>query len=198
MEKMPSLLTRQHEEEEGMVEVLQSKQRQLADTRYDNHELQGKIVNLIKQLHANERRLSESAREIQKIGHRKSKLQTEVANLKQQLKASYTTIQKFETKEKQLLNQLQTTESILAATLSQHREIVDRDSRSELAQTRSHIDQLMIRNEELLAEIDSLSNELAASQQPIEELQTPQNGTKSKDQQLRNSQSGTSNGNRNS
>src|SRR5439155_24666664 len=86
-------------------EQLQTGQRQLAGTGCDNPELQGKIVNLLKQLHANKRRHIESAREIQRIGHQNSKLQMEVTNLKQQLKAS-------QAKQQELLNQLQSTKSI--------------------------------------------------------------------------------------
>ena len=145
LEKIPSLLSRQHEEGQRMVEELQTGQRQLAGTGCDNHELQGKIVNLLKQLHANERRLSESAREIQRIGHQNSKLQMEVTNLKQQLKAS-------QAKQQELLNQLQATKSI--------------------------------RNEELLAKIDSISPKLAGSQKTVDELQTPQNGRNSDTQQF--------------
>ena len=52
LEKIPSLLSRQHEEGQRMVEELQTGQRQLAGTGCDNHELQEKIVNLLKQLHA--------------------------------------------------------------------------------------------------------------------------------------------------
>ena len=106
LEKAPSLLSRQHEAGQGMVGELQTGPRQLAGTRYDNHELQGKIVNLIRQLHANERRLSESTREIQRIGQRNLNLQAEVTSLKQQLKAS-------QAREEQLLDQLQTTKSII-------------------------------------------------------------------------------------
>jgi Bacterial SH3 domain len=145
VEKIPSLLSRQHEEGQRMVEELQTEQPQLAGTRCDNHEVQEKIVNLLKQLHANERRLSDSAREIQRIGHQNSKLQTEVTNLKQQLKAS-------QAKQQQLLNQLQATKSI--------------------------------RNEELLAKIDSISPKLAGSQTTVDELQTPQNGRNSDNQQF--------------
>src|SRR5439155_431267 len=138
LEKIPSLLSRQHEEGQRMVEELQTGQRQLAGTGCDNHELQGKIVNLLKQLHANERRLSESATEIQRIGHQNSKLQTEVTNLKQQLKAS-------QAKQQQLLNQLQATNSTT---------------------------------------IDSISPRLAGSQKTVDELQTPQNGRNSDNQQF--------------
>ncbi len=138
LEKIPSLLSRQHEEGQRMVEELQTGQRQLAGTGCDNHELQEKIVNLLKQLHANERRLSESAREIQKIGHQNSKLQTEVTNLKQQLKAS-------QAKQQELLNQLQATKS---------------------------------------TQIDSISPKLAGSQKTVDELQTPQNGRNSDNQQF--------------
>jgi hypothetical protein len=145
LEKTPSLLSRQHETGQRMVEELQTGQRQLAGPRYENHELEEKIVNLIRQLHANERRLSESTREIQRIGQRNLNLQTEVTNLKQQLKAS-------QARQEQLLNQLQTTKSII--------------------------------NEELLAKIDAISNKLAGSPKNVDELQTPQKGTKSGEPQF--------------
>jgi hypothetical protein len=103
-EKVPSRLSRQGEEGQSMVEKLQADQPRIAAARCDNDELQGKIANLIKQLHASERRLSESTREVQRVGQRNLKLEAEVAHLKQQLKAS-------QTRQQQLLNQLQTTRS---------------------------------------------------------------------------------------
>jgi hypothetical protein len=86
------------------VEKPQTGQPRTAVARCDNDELQGKIANLIKQLHANERRLGESTREVQKVSQRNLKLEAEVAHLKQQLKAS-------QARHQELLKQLQTTRS---------------------------------------------------------------------------------------
>lgn len=174
------------EERERMIEELQSEQRQLVSARYDNQELQGKIANLTKQLHSNEWRLSESAREIQQLVQRNTHLQNEVSDLKQQLQASQTRIQELEVEHQRLRDQLQTTEALLAVTAGEHREVVERDSQSqaELAQMRPQFDRLMIRNKELLAVIDSLSNTLAANERTIEELQTIRHDLQSENQTL--------------
>jgi chromosome segregation ATPase len=130
-EKIPSSSSELYEEEDAMmiedtvIEELPSEQHQPAGDRDDNHEHEGKIANLLKQLHANERRLSESGRQIQRMGDRNSRLQTEVANLKHQLKASRITIQKFDAERQRLLRQLETTESMLAT--SQRTGGIDRD-----------------------------------------------------------------------
>jgi hypothetical protein len=131
VEKIPSFSTPLHEEQDTIVtedttiEELQSGQHQSASDRDGNHEDQGKIANLIKQLHAKERRLSEAGRAIQRMGDRNSRLQTEVANLKHQLKASRITIQKYDAERQRLLRQLETTESMLAG--SQRKGPIDRD-----------------------------------------------------------------------
>lgn len=186
VEKISSLSSRL-EERERRVEELRSEQRQLASVRYDNHELQGKIGNLTKQLHTHEWRLSESAREIQQIGQRNSHLQNEVADLKQQLQANQTASREFEAEGQRLLDQLQTTEANLAATAGQYRKVMDHASQlhSELAATKPQIDQLMIRNKELLGEIDSLSSKFAASERAVEKLRTIRHGVQSENQELR-------------
>lgn len=186
VEKISSLSSRL-EERERRVEELRSEQRQLASVRYDNHELQGKIGNLTKQLHTHEWRLSESAREIQQIGQRNSHLQNEVTDLKQQLQASQTASREFEAEGQRLLDQLQTTEANLAATASQYKKVMDHASQlhSELAATKPQIDQLRIRNKELLGEIDSLSSKFAASERAVEELRTIRHGVQSENQELR-------------
>jgi chromosome segregation ATPase len=131
LEKIPSSFSGLHEEEDAVmiedtiIEELQSEQPQPVGDRDDNHDHQAKIANLLKQLHTNERRLSESGRQIQRMGDRNSRLQTEVANLKHQLKASRITIQKFDAERQRLLRQLETTESMLAA--SQRTVVIDRD-----------------------------------------------------------------------
>src|SRR5439155_22650777 len=62
LEKIPSPLSRQHEEGQTMLEELQTGQRHLAGTACDKHELQAKILNRLTQLHADEIRRSDSAR----------------------------------------------------------------------------------------------------------------------------------------
>jgi hypothetical protein len=166
----------------SMDQEIQSPERQLEEARCANHELQEKIVNLKKHLHANERRLSESSREIQRIEHLNSKLQTEVANLKRQLQASQSNLQRFEIEHQQLLERLQKSESLRAAGDNQHKEVTDRETPSELTQTGSQIDQLVITNDWLLAEVDSLTKKLAASQKRVEELQAQQNSAKTGNQ----------------
>ena len=160
LEKIPSLLSRQHEEGQRMVEELQTGQRQLAGTGCDNHELQGKIVNLLKQLHANERRLSESAREIQRIGHQNSKLQTEVTNLKQQLKAS-------QAKQQELLNQLQATKSTkidsISPKLAGSQKTVDELQTPQNGRN-SDTQQFQADNQELQAEITTVKDQSQTSE----------------------------------
>src|SRR5439155_1886325 len=160
LEKIPSLLSRQHEEGQRMVEELQTGQRQLAGTGCDNHELQGKIVNLLKQLHANERRLSESAREIQRIGQQNSKLQTEVTNLKQQLKAS-------QAKQQELLNQLQATKSTkidsISPKLAGSQKTVDELQTPQNGRN-SDTQQFQADNQELQAEITTVKDQSQTSE----------------------------------
>jgi len=143
-----------------MVEELQTGQRQLAGTGCDNHELQGKIVNLLKQLHANERRLSESAREIQRIGHQNSKLQTEVTNLKQQLKAS-------QAKQQELLNQLQATKSTkidsISPKLAGSQKTVDELQTPQNGRN-SDTQQFQADNQELQAEITTVKDQSQTSE----------------------------------
>jgi hypothetical protein len=81
VEKTPSFAARL-EAWQRTIEENQSEQRQLASARYENRELQSKIGNLTKQLHANEWRLSESARQIQQLGQHNTHLQNEVGELK--------------------------------------------------------------------------------------------------------------------
>ncbi len=166
LEKIPSLLSRQHEEGQRMVEELQTGQRQLAGTGCDNHELQGKIVNLLKQLHANERRLSESAREIQRIGHQNSKLQTEVTNLKQQLKAS-------QAKQQELLNQLQATKSTkidsISPKLAGSQKTVDELQTPQNGRN-SDTQQFQADHQEPQAEITTVKDQLQTSEHRFNEL----------------------------
>jgi hypothetical protein len=167
LEEIPSGSSREHEQAQRMLEGLQTRQGQPAGTRYENHELQQKIVNLIKQLHANERRLSESTREIQRIGTQNSKLQTEVINLKQQLKAS-------QAKQQQLLNQLQTTNSIttqelLAKSLPGSHKTVDELETPQNGR-KSEKQHFRADNQEAPVEITTVNDQLQTSEHRFGEL----------------------------
>jgi predicted RNase H-like nuclease (RuvC/YqgF family) len=151
-------LSNQLEESQRLVEKLQTEQSQLVD--------------LGKQLRWSETQLSESTSENQEIADLNSRLQTEVADLKQQLQASEETIEHLHSEQQRLLDRLQTTESLVNRSPTPSKESGDKSSqlRSELAQTRQQVDQLMTQNTLLLEEINSLSTELTASQKTIEDL----------------------------
>jgi len=72
-----------------------------------------------------------------------------------------------------LRNQLQTSESLINTTTSQHKEVADHNLQleSDLAESRQQIDKLTMKNNELLEMINSLSSQLAARERTVEELQ---------------------------
>src|SRR5262245_44207271 len=89
-----------------------------------------------------------------------------------------------------LRNQLQTSESLINTTASQYKEVVDRDLQleSDLADSRQQIDNLTMKNNELLETINSLSSQLTARERTVEELRILQDhlpGIQSENQQLR-------------
>src|SRR5215468_11246308 len=88
-----------------------------------------------------------------------------------------------------LRNQLQTSESLINTTASQHKEVTDRNLQleSDLAESRQQMDKLTMKNNELLEIINSLSSQLAASERTVEELRTLQDrlsSIQSENQQL--------------
>jgi uncharacterized protein YoxC len=90
---------------------------------------------------------------------------------------------------KRVVEELQTSESLLNTTASQYKEVADRDLQleSDLAESRQQMDKLTMKNNELLEMINSLSSQLAASEQTVEELRTLQDhmpGIQSENQQL--------------
>jgi chromosome segregation ATPase len=80
-------------------------------------------------------------------------------------------------------------ETLLNTTASQYKEVTDRDLQleSDLAESRQQMDKLTMKNNELLEMINSLSSQLAASEQTVEELRTLEDhmpGIQSENQQL--------------
>src|SRR5215467_3836289 len=73
-----------------------------------------------------------------------------------------------------LRNQLQTSESLINTTASQYKDVADRNLQLEpdLAESRQQIDNLTMKNNELLETINSLSSQLTARERTVEELQT--------------------------
>ncbi len=159
IEKISSLSS-ELEESKRMVEELQCEQRQLVSAGELEQQLQAS-QETIKALEAEQQRLGGSNFENQQ-------LREEIENLR---------------------NQLQTSESLLNTTASQYKEVADRDLQleSDLAESRQQMDKLTMKNNELLEMINSLSSQLAASEQTVEELRTLQDhmpGIQSENQQL--------------
>jgi chromosome segregation ATPase len=155
-----SSLSVQLEESKKMVEELQCEQRQLVSAGELEQQLQAS-QETIKALEAEQQRLGG-------VNFENQQLREEIENLR---------------------NQLQTSESLLNTTASQYKEVADRDLQleSDLAESRQQMDRLTMKNNELLEMINSLSSQLAASGQIIEELRTLQDhlpGIQSENQQL--------------
>jgi chromosome segregation ATPase len=159
IEKISSLSS-ELEESKRMVEELQCEQRQLVSAGELEQQLQAS-QETIKALEAEQQRLGG-------INFENQQLREEIKNLR---------------------NQLQTSESLLNTTASQYKEVADRDLQleSDLAESRQQMDKLTMKNNELLEMINSLSSQLAASEQSVEELRTLQDhmpGIQSENQQL--------------
>jgi len=159
IEKISSLSS-ELEESKKMVEELQCEQRQLVSAGELEQQLQAS-QETIKALEAEQQRLGG-------INFENQQLREEIKNLR---------------------NQLQTSESLLNTTASQYKEVADRDLQleSDLAESRQQMDKLTMKNNELLEMINSLSSQLAASEQTVEELRTLQDhmpGIQSENQQL--------------
>ena len=159
IEKISSLSS-ELEESKRMVEELQCEQRQLVSAGELEQQLQAS-QETIKALEAEQQRLGG-------INFENQQLREEIKNLR---------------------NQLQTSESLLNTTASQYKEVADRDLQleSDLAESRQQMDKLTMKNNELLEMINSLSSQLAASEQTVEELRTLQDhmpGIQSENQQL--------------
>jgi chromosome segregation ATPase len=159
IEKISSL-SGELEESKKMVQELQCEQRQLVSAGELEQQLQAS-QETIKALEAEQQRLGG-------INFENQQLREEIKNLR---------------------NQLQTSESLLNTTASQYKEVADRDLQleSDLAESRQQMDKLTMKNNELLEMINSLSSQLAASEQTVEELRTLQDhmpGIQSENQQL--------------
>jgi chromosome segregation ATPase len=159
IEKISSLSS-ELEESKKMVEELQCEQRQLVSAGELEQQLQAS-QETIKALEAKQQRLGG-------VNLENQQLREEIKNLR---------------------NQLQTSESLLNTTASQYKEVADRDLQleSDLAESRQQMDKLTMKNNELLEMINSLSSQLAASEQTVEELRTLQDhmpGIQSENQQL--------------
>ena len=210
LEKVASLSSRL-EESQRAVDELQNEHRRLVRSQSEDQQLEESIVNLRTQLETSEIRLSESAGRAREIADGNSKLETEVAELTQQLQASQRTIVELQAGQERILldaqtekqklyaetqqlqqdiadlrNQLQTRETLLATNAGRYTELADRYSQSQLegAELKQQVDQLMMKNNDLSEQTNALSSKLAASQRTVEELQTMQEGTQSENQHL--------------
>src|SRR5262245_34906000 len=159
IEKISSLSS-ELEESKKKVEELQCEQRQLMSASELEQQLQAN-QETIKALEAEQQRLGG-------VNFENQQLREEIKNLR---------------------NQLQTSESLFNTTASQYKEVADRDLQleSDLAESRQQMDKLTMKNNELLEMINSLSSQLAASEQTVEELRTLQDhmpGIQSENQQL--------------
>ena len=159
IEKISSLSS-ELEESKRMVEELQCEQRQLVSAGELEQQLQAS-QETIKALEAEQQRLGG-------VNFENQQLREEIENLR---------------------NQLQTSESLLNTTASQCKEVANRNLQleSDLAESRQQMDKLTMKNNELLEMINSLSSQLAASEQTVEELRTLQDhmpGIQSENQQL--------------
>jgi chromosome segregation ATPase len=152
-------------------------------------ELVTRNKELVEKISALSGQLEESNRMVEELQSEQRQL-VSAAKLKPQLQASQETIKELEPEQQRLLDQLQTSESLLSKTASQYKEVADRDLQleSELAESRQQMDKLMMKNNELLEMTNSLSSKLAARERTVKELQTIQDrlpGIESDNQQLR-------------
>src|SRR5499433_4610648 len=153
-----------------------------AELMMRNKELTEKISSLSSELEESKRMMEDlQSEEHQRVSD---------SELKQQLQASQETIKALEAEQQRLLDQLETSESLLSKAASQFQEVAERDLKleSQLAESRQQVDKLTMKNNELLEMTNSLSSKLAARERTVEELQTLQDrlpGIESDNQRLR-------------
>src|SRR5512138_2283988 len=106
------------------------------------------------------RRISEAQGSETELMMRNQKLAEDVSSLFSQLEKSKRMVQELDAEQKYLLDQLHTSESLLSKTVSQHKEVAERDLQleSELAESRQQMDKLTMKNNELLEMTNSLSS----------------------------------------
>ncbi|HXV79378.1 MAG TPA: hypothetical protein VEG60_05840 [Candidatus Binatia bacterium] len=181
-------LGKHRRELEGLRRDLRTSEARGSETS-PSAELMTKNKELIEQFYSLSGQLEESKRLVANL-QSKEYQQMSDSELKQQLEVSQETINELEAEQQHLLDQLQTSESLLSKTASRCKEVVDRNLQleSELAESRQQIDKLMMKNNELLEMTNSLSSKVAARERTVEELQTIQDrlpGVESDNQGLR-------------
>jgi predicted nucleic acid-binding Zn-ribbon protein len=210
VEKISSL-SKQLEASRRTIEELKTEPARLPRLQAESEQVhEEEMMNLKNQLQAAQTRFEESTIRYQQATDLNAKLQGDAVRLKQQLRAGEETIIDLKTDlenlaaaqaeyrkgcaENQQLQheiatvreQLRTSEALLSTTAGRHREAADRHSalQSEIAEGRRRIDQLLMKNQELLEEKNSVSSNLAQSQRTVEELQALQRNAHSENQQL--------------
>jgi chromosome segregation ATPase len=121
---------------------------------------------------SSERELKKQRREFDQPPKNKD-LVEKISSLSSQLDESKRTVEQLQGEQQHLLDELQTSESLVSTTTSQYKEAADRNLQieSELAESRQQMDKLMMRNNELMEMANSLSSKLAARERTVEELQ---------------------------
>jgi hypothetical protein len=210
VEKISSL-SKQLEASRRTIAELKTEPARLPRLQAESEQVhEEEMMNLKNQLQAAQTRFEESTIRYQQATDLNAKLQGDAVRLKQQLRAAEETITELKTDlenlavaqaeyrkgcaENQQLQheiatvreQLRTSEALLSTTAGRHREAADRHSalQSEIAEARRRIDQLLMKNQELLEEKNSVSSNLAQSQRTVEELQALQRNAHSENQQL--------------
>jgi chromosome segregation ATPase len=209
IEKISSLF-KQLEESRRTVDALKTEPARLPRFQTGSQHVHEEMINLKNELEAAQTRFKESTIRYQQAADLNAKLQAEAVELQQQVRAGDETITELKadlqnlmaaqaeyrevcTENQQLQHQiatireqLQTSEALLATTAGRHREAADRHSalQSQIAESRKRMDQLLMKNQELLEEKTSVSSSLAQSQRTLEELQALQRDAQSENQQL--------------
>ena len=99
---------------------------------------------------SSERELKKQRREFDQLPRNKD-LVEKISSLSSQLDESKRTVEQLQGEQQHLLDELQTSESLVSTTTSQYKEAADRNLQieSELAESRQQMDKLMMRNNEL-------------------------------------------------
>jgi chromosome segregation ATPase len=153
------------------------KQRREIDMLRRNHrtsDAQGSATHPSSELMARNKELVETISSLSAQLEESNRMVEELKSEQRQLMSAGE--KALEAEQQRLLDQLQTSESLLSKTASQYKEVADRHLQleSQLAESRQQVDKLMMKNNELLEMTNLLSSKLAARERTVEELQTIQ------------------------
>ncbi|MGH7796092.1 MAG: hypothetical protein ACREQ2_14565 [Candidatus Binatia bacterium] len=205
-----SVLSSRLEESQRTAGECQNDQRLLLSAQSENQQLQEKIDNLKIRLKTSETELLESTKRIHEAFDLSTKLQIEIAGLKQHLAEKDEAIvalqsralegatmksenqkirvenQRLAEEVSKLQDQLRANEERLNAIATQHDAIAERHGQLQLsyAESKQQTDELTAKNKELQDEVNAISSKLAAAEKSVEDLRTAQQNELLDNQQL--------------